>query len=209
MESFVVDLSKSLTTNETFATPFELCRDALSKIRHPETDVLSEIMQQLRVESLKIETGCVINKENKMQQLDYVANIYILLNLFKALLNSKLPPIDRLTKVTFKKNYALKEKTLFENLLKSFEMQNEIYSNTAKTLHPLCAIIETKIANLREKIVQFGKYIAVRPEDVKYASVIKVSQLRMKFSGVTSNYPAQFRLEMGHSHRCLPNIEQF
>lgn len=136
-----------------------------------QSDYLVAILQEILVENNKL---CTENK--LLQQLNCIANLYILLNLFKSQLNANLPPIDRLTKLTFKKRYAIIEKENFLNLMTSYEMQNDLYSNSRQTTHPLCECIRRKVEEIDERIVTFDKYVAVRPENLNYTTVIKVNQ---------------------------------
>lgn len=138
--------------------------------RVDDKDVFVTILQEL-----ELEFGKFNEESDVIIKLDRISNVYILLNLVKSLLNSKLPMIDRLAKIKFKKNYAIREKENLEAFLQSFKLQNEIYSNSHDTLHPLCNEIVRKIDELKNEIDRFGKYVAVRPDNLKYTTVIKVS----------------------------------
>lgn len=138
------------------------------KIEHDDKNLLTTILNKLSEEISKL-----FNETNTTIKLDCISNVYILLNYFRALLNSKLPPIDRLTKVALKKKYCLEEKTTFEALLLSYKLQNDVYSDSKKTLSPFCGIITEHIRTLEEKDVDLGKYIAVRPENISYETIRK------------------------------------
>lgn len=104
-----------------------------------------------------------------------IANIYLLLGYLKAFLSSKISFVDRLKKVSLKKKYCLEDIEDGKTLLECYEMQNEVYSDTKKTLHAYCELLEEKIKKLLVTHAEYEKYVAVRPKDVKYESLVAVS----------------------------------
>lgn len=183
LQDFAINLATSLnaiTSGGDVTTILENCLQKLKETFDKEK-ILIEILNELLMESrklveLNVENGKLQTESCHFVRLNLIANLYVLLNLFKSLLNSNLPPIDRLIKLTFKKRYAIDERENFENLLKSYELQNEVYSNSKKNLHPLCENIKAKIMEIDEKITNFDKYVAIRPENLTYATVINVSR---------------------------------
>lgn len=179
LADFAIKLSATLQINSCngdYTITLKSCLEKLNETldKKDKTSVLLvEILRELLLESPKLET---INKNNcHLAKLHLIANLYILINLFKSLLNSNLPPVDRLIKLTFKKKYANIERENFRNLLSTYELQNDVYSNSRNNLHPLCENIKEKIVKIDEEIVNFDKYVAVRPENLTYATVINVS----------------------------------
>lgn len=157
----------------------QLYQSTKIKVEHEDKNMLATILKQLSEEISKL-----LNETNVTVKLDSISNVYILLNYFKALLNSKLPPVDRLIKVALKKKYCLEEKTTFEALLLSYKLQNDVYSDSKKTLSPFCGIISERIKSLEEKDADLGKYVAIRPEEISYETVAK--SINNGFSSVLS-----------------------
>lgn len=115
-----------------------------------------------------------INEINLSEKLHFISNTHYLLSYLRAIFNSKLPPIDPLVKTKLKKQYCLEEIEEFSTLIQGYEMQNEIYSGSNKTTHSHVSAINNKIEQLRQRDIEFGKYVAVRPENITYTFIFKV-----------------------------------
>lgn len=114
-------------------------------------------------------------KENSDEIILTISNVYMHLGYIKAVLNSKLPLMDPLSEKTLKKQHCEKMKIMFDNIGESYLNQNKVYSNTSLTLHPYYHEVQYKITELNNKIRKLNKYVAVRPTNILYKTVIKVS----------------------------------
>lgn len=103
-----------------------------------------------------------------------IANSFFILGYLKALLNSKIPLIDPVMKVSLKQKYCLEEISDLEKLKRNYELQNLIYSDSPKTLHSYCVLLTAKIEELKKKIEKYEKYVAVRPAEISYKSLSEV-----------------------------------
>lgn len=116
----------------------------------------------------------VIEPNDFSQKIHAISNLYCAINYLKILLNSKLPLIDPLAKIKLKKMYCLEEIENFWHIKKAYELQNEIFSCSSTTLHSHVALIDTKIKELEVKEQEYGKYVAVRPENITYNNLSMV-----------------------------------
>ncbi|KAF2880198.1 hypothetical protein ILUMI_25999 [Ignelater luminosus] len=114
-----------------------------------------------------------IDEINLSEKLHFISNLHYLLSYLRAFLNSKLPSIDPLVKMKLKKQYCLEEVEELSTLIQGYKMQNEIYSGSDKTLHSHIPVINNKIEQLKQRDIEFGKYVAVRPENITYTFIFK------------------------------------
>lgn len=141
-----------------------------------ELNSLSEHMKECSIHLSKL-----TSTENLNKRLFSLASIYIHLGYSKATLHAKFPPIDPLSKKTLKRKYYREAKTMLESKSQCYVLQNKLYSNRGSTLHPYYFKIEEKIRELVEKNRKLEKYIAVRPTDIHYHTVVTVSNPPTKF----------------------------
>lgn len=161
------------TLEETVSNIIENLKEMknTSTLLDPKGDMnfLIDHINECRVNFSKIHTTSNID-----QFLLIISNIYMQLGYTKAILNSKLSLIDPLAKKTLKKMYCKEAKTIFKNMGQCYVLQNKLYSNTEATLHPYYFKIQNKIKELDDKNEKLQKYVAVRPVQVLYETIITV-----------------------------------
>lgn len=143
-----------------------------SALLHPNHE-LHHLLEHIK--ECNINFNKLTKTENFNERLLSIANIYTYLGYIKAVLNAKLSIIDPLSKKTLKKKYCGEAKTLLQSMGQCYVLQNKIYSNKEDTLHPYYSKIEDKIKELDGKNEKLEKYVAVRPANVLYNTVVSVS----------------------------------
>lgn len=118
--------------------------------------------------------NCSLECENVQHSFSATANAYFILGYLEAFLCSKIPLIDPVLKVSLKKKYCFEEISDVETLKTNYELFNLIYSDTPKALHSYCKLLSSKIEELKEKILKYEKYVAVRPPKVSYEELSQV-----------------------------------
>nr|XP_023017788.1 midasin [Leptinotarsa decemlineata] len=114
------------------------------------------------------------NSISNNEKILTVSDLYMEMGFLKAILNSKLSPIDPLVKKILKRQYCTKATEVFESMKKCYEWQNEIYSNSVETIHAYCEPLKAMIGELEIKNEKLSEYVAVRPESVAYESIFRV-----------------------------------
>lgn len=172
-------LELSLTgqnSNSSISDVTEICINKINSIYGSTKE--SEEMMKHKDKTLSIfkELSREVEKlrtVNKMEKLICIGHVYCLLNYIKALFNSQLQVIDPLEKNVLKKKYTEEERNICTNLRDTFIAQNDIYSGNTRALHPLCAILSTKISYYLQKEIELDKLVAVRPTNIPYQSLLK------------------------------------
>lgn len=179
---FVSHLSSSLeitdAQNITSKAIIELCitnieeayRGCQTKENTNDKNNLISLLQQCTEEVNRLDED-----NDFIVRMNTISNVYFLLSYLKLLFNSKVPTIDPVAKIQLKKQYALEEIDDLGLLKDSYKFQNEVFSCTNKTLHPHYKVLENKITSVTKKFEEYGKHVAVRPNDLSYAFVIQVS----------------------------------
>ncbi|XP_025832475.1 midasin isoform X2 [Agrilus planipennis] len=105
--------------------------------------------------------------------LNRISNVYLVLNNIKICVYSKLPAVDHLTKVKFKKQRLSQIINELEILNRSFEFENCVYSDDRRSLHPLHFHVDRKINELQLENEKYEKFVTVRPENISYQLILK------------------------------------
>nr|XP_022918861.1 midasin [Onthophagus taurus] len=173
-ESFLKDFSKSLRISfnqNDYKEMIDFCINTISTSYHKTDDELKILIQLLQC-SLK----SVIDLNDSFDATDklgHLSDSFIYLNYLKALLNSKLPPIDSQLKREIKRKYLLNEIENIECLEYSYKCQGEIYTNDE---YPIIECFKKKQEDLKRKQVELEEYLAVRPSNLNYRSIFQVVQ---------------------------------
>ena len=177
LSSFIDDFKKSLGVPDHETNIIEACREKILKL-YEGSDITDQNNHKHTLITLLDDCSSIITHIDKeiitTTKLNLLSNLYILLSYLKLILTSMLPPIDPLSKITLKKKYYIEEKINFESLNHSYELLNDVYSNSKKTLPNLCVIANEKINLLNVRISELEQYVAVRPQSVNYAKILEV-----------------------------------
>lgn len=122
----------------------------------------------------------------KLNQLDHgptdftskintIADLHMLINYAQLMLNAHVPRIDPIDKTRLKKKYCLEEARDLTDLKLSYELQNQVYTSSTRTLHPHVPVLSNRIDEVNKKAVEYGNCVAVRPTDLSYTSVVNVN----------------------------------
>lgn len=183
--NFIRLLEKSLigniTTTSSISDSINNCVCKITEIYNVNKESDEMVRNKEKVMLLFMELCAEVEKlqnATNIQKTIHTANIYCLLNYIKALFNSQLQVIDPLEKNVLKKKYCEEERTICTNLRDAFVSQNDIYSANNKTLHPFVEILSEKINKYLQKETDLEKLVAVRPPDLTYQSLLKVSYNR-------------------------------
>lgn len=88
-------------------------------------------------------------------------------------LNSLLPRVDPLAKKAMKKNHIASVINMFEQMKRSFELQNRLFSNE-DCQHPYVKAIQEIIEDLQRKIKKYGESANVGVKSYPYSFVVQV-----------------------------------
>lgn len=122
---------------------------------------------------------CYNEFQNLQSQTDVkihnsIANVYMLLSYLKILLNVNVPHIDPMVKITLLRKYCTEDIQDSYVLRYNYEIQNQVYCDSKKSLHPYAKLLEKKIKDLTQETEEYEKYVSVRPKDTSYELITKV-----------------------------------
>ncbi|KAG5864338.1 hypothetical protein JTB14_009680 [Gonioctena quinquepunctata] len=178
---FIVELAKSLKidlkqqeSSQLSTTKIIAALEEMKKINKlsdydDQLYKLTKHLQKCSTDLMKLDNTVCLN-----EKLLTISDLYMELGFLKATLNSKLSPIDPLVKKTLKRKFCERATETFTSMKKCYELQNEIYSNTINTLHAYHEPLKKIIVELNMRDQELSEYVAVRPENMLYETVLKV-----------------------------------
>lgn len=155
----------------------ELLEDKYSNITSQDAREDKNLIVSLLTESYE-NLNQLRGSQNIDKQAALLAMIYMKMGYLKSLITSQIPIIDPLKKVALKRKYCVEEIQHMMILKQCYELQNVVYSGSDKTLHAYCHFIEESLQKLKGQSDEYNKYVAVRPDDSTYTTLLKV---RVKF----------------------------
>lgn len=171
-EKFIIELGQAMNLNENndIAQLGDLCLQHFY-VYTKNNDLAFSLYKHLE--------NCFLNFKNVRKIHDFdmqlltISMIHMELGYFKIVLNSKLPLIDPSAKKALKKKYCQESINKFEELKRSFEGLNDIFSGNNKSIHahhtPVCLMIE----NLKMRNEKLGICVAIRPKNITYEEIFK------------------------------------
>lgn len=103
-----------------------------------------------------------------------IGDLHMSLSFAEMYLNSLLPAVDPLAKKAMKKNHLVYLLNMFEQMKRSFDLHNNVFTNDEECQHPYYAIIKTSIRELELKLEKYGDGVNAGVKKYTYSFVVQV-----------------------------------